>query len=185
MPIPTKPRRDRIAVSGRYLRVRELLREPGVQRHDEGTFALEPAGLTSAALRDDRDVSYRLTLEARGQRVTARGSATGEWAGPCRRCLQPTAGAVEAAVDEIFEIRPTPGETWPIVDGVVDLEPVLREALLLELPLAPLCREDCVGPDPERYPTTAEPDADDTPPRDPRWAVLDDLEIDEVEGTDP
>jgi uncharacterized protein len=167
-------------VHGRFLRVRDLLHEPGVQRRDEGRFALEPAGLTSAALRDDRDVTYRLTLEARGNRVTVRGTARGEWAGPCRRCLDPTEGDVAAQIDEIFETRHTIGETWPITDGVIDLEPVLREALLLELPLAPLCREDCAGPDPDRYPTsTAEDEADERPPRDPRWAVLDDLAVDE------
>jgi len=165
-------------VSGRYLRVRELLREPGVQRHDEGAFALEPAGLTSAALRDDRDVTYGLTLEARGGRVTVRGSAAGEWSGPCRRCLQETRGEVVADVDEIFETGATPGETWPITDGCIDLEPVLREALLLELPLAPLCRDDCAGPAPDRYPTTVD-DAGAAPARDPRWAALDDLDIDE------
>ncbi len=172
-------------MSGRYLRVRELLHDPGVQRHDEGAFALDEAGLTSAALRDDRYVTYRLTLEARGNRVTVRGSATGAWSGPCRRCLRETDGEVGADIDEIFETRPTPGETWPITDGLIDLEPVLREALLLELPLAPLCREDCAGPDPERYPTmtATEDDVDEPPPRDPRWAALDDLEVDE--GREP
>jgi uncharacterized protein len=176
--------------------VRDLLHEPGVQRHDEGRFALEPAGLTSAALRDDRDVTYRLTLEARGNRVTVRGTARGEWSGPCRRCLEQTDGDVVAQIDEIFETRHSMGETWPITDGVIDLEPVLREALLLELPLAPLCREDCPGPAPDRYPTsTVDDEAVEDPPRDPRWAALadlnvddlnvDDLNVDGTEGTDP
>ncbi|HET8931107.1 MAG TPA: DUF177 domain-containing protein [Acidimicrobiales bacterium] len=172
---------------GRYLRVRELLHEPGFQRHDEGAFALEPAGLTSAALRDDTEVTYALTLEARGNRVTVRGAARGEWAGPCRRCLEVTDGDVTAEIDEIFETRHAPGETWPITDGLIDLEPVIREALLLELPLAPLCREDCAGPDPDRYPTepVGDNEVDEQPPRDPRWAALDDLTVGEPEGTDP
>lgn len=171
---------------GRYLRVRDLLHEPGVQRHDKGAFSLEPAGLTSAALRDDREVTYALRLEARGNRVTVRGTSRGEWAGPCRRCLDETEGDVTAEVDEIFETRHTPGETWPITDGLIDLEPVVREALLLELPLAPLCREDCAGPDPDRYPTEVADDdeAGERPPRDPRWAALDDLTVDKPEGTD-
>lgn len=177
------------AVGGRHLRVRELLHEPGVQRHDEGSFTLEPAGLSAARLRSDRPVTYALTLEARSGRLTVRGRAQASWTGPCRRCLEPTGGDVGAAIDEIFEVRPTPGETWPITDGVIDLEPVLREALLLELPLAPLCGPDCAGPEPERYPAAPaddEGDAEETGtgderPRDPRWAALDELRIEEPE----
>lgn len=171
---------------GRHLRVRELLHEPGVQRHDEGEFTVETAGLSSAQLRSDRPVTYALTLEARSGRLTVRGRAEGAWTGPCRRCLEPTGGDVEADIDEIFEVRSTPGETWPIDDGVIDLEPVLREALLLELPLAPLCGPECAGPAPERYPAAAPGDAaddvDDRSVRDPRWAALDALRIDEPES---
>jgi uncharacterized protein len=51
---------------------------------------------------------------------------------------------------------------------------VLRETALLNLPLAPLCRDDCRGPAPEAFPALP---AEDVPageaPRDPRWAALD------------
>jgi uncharacterized metal-binding protein YceD (DUF177 family) len=53
---------------------------------------------------------------------------------------------------------------------------VLAQALVLELPLAPLCGPDCQGPDPERFPAqVATDDVDAEPPRDPRWAALDAL----------
>ena len=90
---------------------------------------------------------------------------------------------------EIFERSPSEGETWPIEDERIDLTPVVRELALLSLPLAPLCREDCEGPDAERFPTgpadEPEPgpgeecDADAPPPRDERWAALDALTFDE------
>ena len=167
-------------MTGRYLQVRDLLRAPGVQRHDTGTCLVEGGEIASARLRDEGEVAYDLILEARGSRVTVGGTVAGTWTGPCRRCLEPTEGDFGTRISEIFELSPTPGETWPINDGLIDLEPVLREALLLELPLAPLCRDDCEGPDPQRYPTSSEDDeAEDEPPADPRWAALASLKIDE------
>ena len=47
---------------------------------------------------------------------------------------------------------PVEGETYPLGRDPLDLEPVLREALALALPLAPLCDEACAGPDPEAHP---------------------------------
>jgi uncharacterized protein len=79
----------------------------------------------------------------------------------------------------VFEVRPVDGETYPIEGDEVDLEPVVRDAALLHLPLAPLCRPDCEGPAPDVFPTRVEGDAtDDEPARDPRWAALDELRLD-------
>ena len=81
-------------------------------------------------------------------------------------------------MQEIFENAPTEGETWPIDDERIDLAPMVREAALLALPLAPLCTDDCAGPEPDRFPTGAPDDEEGEPPRDERWAALDALEFD-------
>lgn len=124
-----------------------------------------------------------LVIEAVTEGVSAQGVVAGSWTGPCRRCLEPIVEPFEAEVHEIFEREPTEGETWPIEDERIDLGPVVREAAILALPLAPLCREDCVGPDPERFPAVVAPDvdlaSDSAPPADPRWAALDQLTFDE------
>ena len=63
----------------------------------------------------------------------------------------------------------------------------MRELALLSLPLAPLCREDCVGPDIDRFPTGPADDPDEDtaePPRDPRWAALDALTFDDPDPSD-
>ena len=70
----------------------------------------------------------------------------------------------------------------PVTDDQIDLEPVLREALALSLPTAPLCSEDCAGPDPGAHPVgrVTDDEAGDESPAlaDPRWAVLDQLRTD-------
>jgi len=63
---------------------------------------------------------------------------------------------------------------------LADLEPVVRDAVLLALPLSPLCADDCVGPDPEWLPSAGSPSGTgDGPVGDPRWAALDVLRFDE------
>lgn len=163
-------------------RVRDLLRSPGSTTQVDGTVPVGSAGLTSAHL--EGDAAYGLTLEAEGGRIHATGTARARWVGECRRCLEPTAGEIVAPVAEIFEAYPTEGETWPIDDGEIDLTEALTQALVLELPLAPLCRDDCAGPDPERFPAEPETDADEAaePPADPRWAALEGLELGDPDG---
>jgi uncharacterized protein len=88
----------------------------------------------------------------------------------------------EVDLSEVFEARPTPGETYPIQGDDIDLEPVVRDAVLLHLPLAPLCGDDCRGPAPDAFPAVpadvAGAESGDAPVRDPRWAALDVLRDD-------
>ena len=65
---------------------------------------------------------------------------------------------------------------------MIDIGEVVREELMLALPLTPLCREDCDGADPERFPTDpdlSESDETPAPTVDPRWAALSELKFDE------
>jgi uncharacterized protein len=140
-------------------------------------------------------VELALDVEAQGRQVMVHGHFTFEWEGACRRCLEPTRQVETAEVQEVFEPSPVEGETWLLDGDHIDLAPVVRQAASLALPLAPLCRPDCPGPDPEHYPATgAGPGAGDTagagregnqsgdpagPARDPRWAALDELRFDQ------
>jgi uncharacterized protein len=126
------------------------------------------------------EVAFDGVLEAIESAITLTGTLTVPWAGECRRCLDEVTGVEDIEVREVFETRPTPGETYPIQGDDVDLEPVIRDAVLLELPLAPLCGPDCRGPAPEAFPALpadaaieGDGDAPDEPARDPRWAALD------------
>jgi uncharacterized protein len=123
----------------------------------------------------DVPVVVDLRLEAIQGGVEATGRVAAHWAGPCRRCLEPVEDDLDVEVDELFADVPVEGETYPIDHDTVELAPLIREAVLLALPLAPLCREDCPGPDPESFPGGSDTDDDQgsEPPRDPRWAALD------------
>ena len=161
--------------------VTELRRRPGTQRDVTVTTALPGLAITTARVPDDAEIAVDVVLEAIEGAITLRGRLTAPWTGECRRCLEDVSGVAEVELSEVFEPHPTPGETYPIDGDDLDLEPLVRDAVLLHLPLAPLCRDDCRGPAPDAFPTVVEGagDEDDAPaPRDPRWAALDVLRPD-------
>jgi uncharacterized protein len=156
--------------------VSELLRHPGTRRPVQIDAALDGLGISTARVPPGSPVHVELVLESLSSAITATGTVRVAWEGECRRCLEPVRGEAEAEVHaEVFEPHPTEGETYALAGEQVDLEPLVRDAVLLALPLAPLCRADCPGPAPESFPTGP---VDERPPaRDPRWAALDDLDL--------
>lgn len=159
--------------------VAELRRRSGNQRRVELELGSPGWNLGSAGVGEGEPVSVVLDLEAVSGGVTAVGSLSAPWLGACRRCLDDVEGRLDIELDEVFEDMPTEGETYPIEGDVVDLAPMLRDAVLLALPLAPICRDDCPGPAPDRFEVEVEVEVEADQPRpsggDPRWAVLDAL----------
>lgn len=181
------------------LSVASVLRRAGVQHPVQRTVALDELRVGEAVVAAGTPVDLDLVLEATGNAVVATGRLSTTARCECRRCLEPFDRVVEATVREIFEPVPVEGETYPLRAEIVALGPFIRDALLLALPLAPLCRDDCPGPAPERFPTGLDADAADLDaagagaagsdadgggadpqdrPRDPRWAALDQLQLD-------
>jgi uncharacterized protein len=121
------------------------------------------------------EIDVDLVLTPVGHTIEARGTVRAPWQGSCRRCLGPASGVLEGEVLELFEDPPVEGETYPLVHDEIDLEPLARETVVLELPQAPLCREDCQGLCPDCGVDRNEGTCSCAPPVDPRWTVLDEL----------
>lgn len=158
----------------------QLLRHPGSSTDVVGTVVLADVAAGEFSVVDGR-LDIDVVVEATSEGVVAKGTAVGQWTGPCRRCLEPIVAPLEIELHDHFLRDPSDDETWPIEDERINLAPVLREGALLSLPLVPLCREECPGPEPDRFPTSVEVDVDlvaDDPPPDPRWAALDDVHFD-------
>lgn len=153
--------------------VAELLRRPGSLRELSIHVDVDGWAISDAAVRGPVDVRLRLESVVSGLEVT--GSLEAGWRGSCRRCLASIEQAVQQDLREMFSTAPTDEETYPIQDGEVDLTPMVRDCLVLALPIAPLCSTDCAGPAPDAYPMNqSEPSPEDRP-KDPRWAALDAL----------
>jgi uncharacterized protein len=163
--------------------VAELRRRPGNRQHVEREVAVGPIAITTASVPPPHEVHLDVAMEALSDGVTVSGTVAVPWVGECRRCLEPTSGVVEAELAEVFKDRPDDGddptgaELLRLDGDAVDLGPSVHDAAVLALPLAPLCREDCAGPDPEAFPVqTADEPAE--APVDPRWAALSELRFD-------
>jgi uncharacterized protein len=149
--------------------VADLLSHPGARRHVNLTEPVEGLAATAARVVDPIDVD--LDLDHISEGIVVRGAVRATWRGECSRCLGDLAQPLELHVDELFEPNPVLGETYPLEGHEIDLDQLVRDAVLLELPLAPHCDSPC-------HPTPIGDAADtDDPPVDPRWAVLSELEI--------
>ena len=155
-------------------------RSPGVQRRVHVSGPLPGLGTSAAAVPDGAEVAADVVLEAMTDgRMTVTGTLTAPWRGECRRCLETVDGEVVVDVQEVFEPNPADdAETYPLEGDTLDLEQMVRDALLLALPLAPLCREACAGPAPEDHPVVVEGEETERD-EDPRWAALKQLRFDQ------
>ena len=132
----------------------------------------------------DRAVVGEVVVESIERGVSVCGQVRFAWEGDCRRCLEVTEGEFEIEIVEIFQVdAPEDSELLDLQGDQIDLVPIVRDAVVLSLPLAPLCRDDCAGPDPDRYPARTEVDLENEAAAeripDPRWAALDELKLDE------
>ena len=98
-----------------------------------------------------------------------RGAVTATWRAECSRCLNDVSRPVSVHVDELFEPDPVPGETYPIEGHEIDLDQLIRDAVLLELPSRPAASRPA--------PLVGADDGDDEGDTDPRWAALSELEL--------
>lgn len=175
------------------LDVTDLLRAPGVRHSHTLGGSVPEVELPSARMPAGAEVDVDMVLEAQGSDVIVEGTIHAPWVGECRRCLEETSGEVEAPFREVYSEDPVEGETFGMHDQRLDLRPMVRETLALALPLAPLCRKDCPGPDPDAHPVGPSGTYAETPeagegqvsgetegqPVDERWAVLDQLHLDD------
>jgi uncharacterized protein len=106
--------------------------------------------------------------------VTA--NVTARWVGECRRCARAIGGELSVPVKERFLEHVTDeDDAYPLEGDLLDLADLVRDALILELPLAPLCRDDCKGLCVTCGADLNEADCGCGAPIDPRWANLDAL----------
>jgi uncharacterized protein len=156
----------------------ELLRSPGSSRAID--VSLPPDAIDLDDQRIAGEIGVALTATSSVDGIAVHGSVLAPWQGQCKRCLRDVSGVAAATVDEIYQHEPYLDDAVEIVGDQIDLAPVTREYVLLELPEAPLCRDDCAGICPTcGSDRNDSPCSCDTAVRDPRWGALEGLELDD------
>lgn len=160
--------------------VGDLRRRLGEQRTERVDVVL-PTAVVVQSRTTSAPVTGEVVIESIERGVSVTGHVAFEWEADCRRCLGMVQRLQEVEIDEIFQTgAPDDSELIDFDGQQIDLLPIVRDAVVLSLPLAPLCASGCVGPDPSRYP--AEVEGQRVPAEkglDPRWAGLSDLNLGE------
>ncbi len=169
------------------LDTRELGRRPGSQREvTRSVSAPADLGIEVLTVPEGSPVEFDLRLEAVMEGVLVTGTAQAVVEGECTRCLEPIHEDIEVTFQELFVYDDTrhgvrddsdeDDETSRLEDDLLDLEPLLRDAVVLALPFQPLCQPDCPGLCSECGARLADdPDHAHDAAVDPRWAALAEL----------
>ena len=133
--------------------LRELGRRAGSMRELDRSvpapdhWRVELIGVPAGA-----DVHLRLRLESVMEGVLVSGDIEVPLTGSCARCLEPIEDTLTLAVQELYAYEGSTTEATSEEDEVrriegdhLDLEPLVRDTVVLNLPLAPVCTEDCAG----------------------------------------
>jgi uncharacterized protein len=145
-------------------------------------------GVMGIGVPEGSEVELALRLESVIEGVLVTGTARVQLAGECSRCLDPISDELEVDLQELYRYGDTDAHGRPsrhrevdadsdddqpvLVGDHLDLEPVLRDAVVLDLPLAPVCQEDCLGLCPQCGVRLEDDPQHDHDVIDPRWAAL-------------
>ena len=163
---------------------RQLRRRPGAMEEiSREVPAPEGLGTDVIGIPAGSPLQLDLRLESVVEGVLVSGTVRGRAVGACVRCLEPVEEDLDVEIQELFayadraahhqEAGAQDDEDQHVIEGdLLDLEPVVRDAVVPTLPFQPVCREDCPGlcvecgvalaSDPEHHHETI----------DPRWAAL-------------
>jgi uncharacterized protein len=174
------------------VRLREIPAEGLARTLDlRGEWAGRALDGTDAELEPESELRAEVELHKVHADVFVRGRLVGVLTVPCSRCLTPAAVAVKAPFELTFVpagVEPEQGSELEVTEELadlatyendeVDLEEMIREELLLALPMAAVCAESCKGLCPtcgknlNEGPCTCEP-----APKDDRWGALKNLKL--------
>ena len=135
---------------------------------------------------DNGRVELELMIATNRERVEVTGSIRSGWTSECRRCLEEFKGSLDFEIKETFIPEKESIKSDDINDGSIyssdeyvlgsqelNLEPLVRDAVLLAIPLSPLCSKDCTGSDPKGFSVLlSDQVVEDKQLIDSRWAIL-------------
>jgi uncharacterized protein len=171
------------------LDTRELGRRPGAQRKLRLTVPA-PAGLGTDVLgvAEGTTLELQVRLEAVVEGILASGMAQARLVGECVRCLEPIEQTLEVDFQELYAFAESDAEedeASRLEGDLLDLEPVIRDSVVLALPFQPVCTDDCPGLCPRCGMRLADdPDHQHEAQIDPRWAALAALRGDDLASDD-
>ena len=152
----------------------DLMHRPGEMR-DKSIDVVLPEGFGNAVIgvRKGSEMHIEARLESLHDGILVSGEVDATASGECVRCLIDVALPIEVEFQELFAYSFDEAFDYTVHDDYVDLEPVVRDAVVLSLPFQPVCQEDCLGLCPQCGVRLLDnPGHEHEAPVDSRWAAL-------------
>ena len=160
----------------RAIDVRDLLARPGAARTVHVDERVPGLHTELADVPEDAPLEGDLTLESVIEGIFVHGNVAGRFTMLCARCLKGFDREFAVTMDEMFVREPGPDDDYALApDLTLDPEPLLRDAVVLEMPFSPLCRPDCLGLCPICGGDRNLGECPGHEESDPRWAALEGL----------
>ncbi len=121
---------------------------PASARHERRIVAA-PGELGAGLVKvpEGAEIELEIDFEDVTEGVLVTAEVTAPLVGECARCLDEFTSSTQVRFQELYATEPGGSEDdgYLLNGDLLDLEPALRDALVLELPLSPLCAADCPG----------------------------------------
>ncbi len=165
--------------------VRDISNRPGEMRERTREFTVpEKMGEALAEVPAGERMELDVRLESVHEGILASVTVHTTMRAECGRCLKVFTTPFQVEFQELFAYTPSEADEYGVHGDHVDLEPPLRDAVVLALPFQPVCRPDCPGLDPESGELReAEAAGASDAEIDPRWAALAGFESSRVEAS--
>jgi uncharacterized protein len=152
----------------------DLFHRPGEMRERTLTIVV-PEGFGNAVIgvKTGAEIHVDVRLESLHDGILVTGDVDVVATGECVRCLIDVEVPLEVDFAELFAYSEDEAFDYTVSDEHVDLEPLVRDAVVLSLPFQPVCQEDCLGLCPQCGVRLLDnPGHKHEEPIDPRWAAL-------------
>jgi uncharacterized protein len=172
------------------LNVHDLIGHPGMARSIDLLGTLDGLATELVAVPDDALLGGPLSLESVIEGVFVAGSITGTWRVRCARCLTEETRPFTVEIGELVtpvsaDPEDADDDGYALIDEQIDIDQIVRDAIGVEMPVAPLCRPDCQGLCPTCGGNRNLGECPGHDVIDPRFAVLSELLIDLPTTDDP
>jgi uncharacterized protein len=164
--------------------VYDLMHRPGEMRERVLDVTVpETFGNAVIGVKQGSDLRVDLRLESLHDGILVSAEVDGVVAGECVRCLIDIEQPVQVEFQELFAYSQDEAFEYEVHEDMIDLEPVIRDAVVLSLPFQPVCQEDCTGLCPQCGVRLLDnPGHKHEDPIDPRWASLGGLAAQDLEN---
>ncbi|QYH37144.1 DUF177 domain-containing protein [Salinibacterium sp. M195] len=165
---------SRINESPYAVLVRDLMHRPGEMReHSLNIVVPETFGTTVVEVPQGANLSVKGRFESLHDGVLVDAVVSGKAKAECVRCLIDVTLPVRVEFQELFAYSEDEAFDYTVIDEYIDLEPVVRDSVVLSLPFQPVCQKDCLGLCPECGVRLLDnPGHEHEAPIDARWAAL-------------